>query len=697
MDYRLTIVVRFTTEDDLAAQLCNLDFSPNGKIELLCIGCGTPDDFEKAKKENSEIADARFEYVEGDYALARTRAAFMANGEYVLFTSLAYEYNWGNALKSIEEARSLDCEAAILRSRNRARIPNRKRGAKPVSIDIESAPENFFQAYGCTLAYTAMSRAFLQRLNENPLCEASGDSAFIVAAACSGATAMISGTNTNSIAKNERDDDDPKQDVVYCNAAFPLSVELLLELRGKVLSEGNPQLLDSFYRVYASRIRTYLLQNTSFEIRKPVLDIISSDGETVSFFLDGEAPQWTKASRKCFEFSKTAIRAYRKIEKTASYDYSNTKVVEHAKIDNPRVSMIVPVYNASEYLEETLRSALDQTYQDFELICVDDGSTDDSLAILKSMASESPRIAIYAQPNMGQSVARNAALEVARGDYIYFFDSDDLLDPQLLELCMSRIDENDLDMVLFDATTFYESTALATEHDSFDDYYRRSKEYASVTTGTQLLLEMRENREYRVSPCMYVSRSALIADNKIEFVPGIIHEDNAYTFQLMNCAERVSHINRPLYLRRVHSESVMTSHKTFENAYGYFVCARILLSHDFKLDPNFAKEAYDAAIGLSYSMVKLAVRDLLEAENGQEGGAYALDDSDFRMFCLLVLDAERPKRKLESMEKDYDALKDSLAREKERTRTLEKQLADLERQNEKGRRSRLLSHLKPGK
>ena len=95
---------------------------------------------------------------------------------------------------------------------------------------------------------------------------------------------------------------------------------------------------------------------------------------------------------------------------------------------NPEISIIIPVYNVEKYLDECLNSAANQTFENIEIICVNDGSTDGSLEILESHASKDKRIRIISQENKGVSSARNEGLDAARGKYIYFMDSDDYMD-----------------------------------------------------------------------------------------------------------------------------------------------------------------------------------------------------------------------------------------------------------------------------
>ena len=101
--------------------------------------------------------------------------------------------------------------------------------------------------------------------------------------------------------------------------------------------------------------------------------------------------------------------------------------------DGIKVSVVMPIYNAYEYLRPAIDSVLDQTLGEIELICVDDGSTDRSLDILKEYKDKDERVRILTENNAGPSFARNKGLARARGDYVIFLDADDFYEPTLLE------------------------------------------------------------------------------------------------------------------------------------------------------------------------------------------------------------------------------------------------------------------------
>lgn len=125
-----------------------------------------------------------------------------------------------------------------------------------------------------------------------------------------------------------------------------------------------------------------------------------------------------------------------------------------------KISILIPVYNVEEFLDEAITSLLNQTFEDFEVICVNDGSKDNSLEILNDFAKKDSRITVINKENGGCGSARNRALDEANGEYIYFFDPDDYILPNALEELYKNITNNNSDMVLFKIAWFYEGQPI---------------------------------------------------------------------------------------------------------------------------------------------------------------------------------------------------------------------------------------------
>ena len=122
-----------------------------------------------------------------------------------------------------------------------------------------------------------------------------------------------------------------------------------------------------------------------------------------------------------------------------------------------KVSVIIPVYNTENYLRACLDSVVNQTLRDIEIICVNDGSTDNSLSILKEYAQKDSRIVLINQKNAGVSAARNNAIAVAKGEYLAFLDSDDWFEPDAMEVAYSKISQDKTDVVVFAWKIYYEN------------------------------------------------------------------------------------------------------------------------------------------------------------------------------------------------------------------------------------------------
>lgn len=115
----------------------------------------------------------------------------------------------------------------------------------------------------------------------------------------------------------------------------------------------------------------------------------------------------------------------------------------------PSISIVMPVYNCEDYLEDTLNCVFDQTFKDFELVCVDDGSSDASLDILKEFAQKDSRLRIISQENKGSGAARNRGLKESNGKYLFFMDSDDYIVQDFLKISHKKISKGDFDFIMF--------------------------------------------------------------------------------------------------------------------------------------------------------------------------------------------------------------------------------------------------------
>lgn len=237
-----------------------------------------------------------------------------------------------------------------------------------------------------------------------------------------------------------------------------------------------------------------------------------------------------------------------------------------------KISIVIPIYNVEDYLKECLDSAVNQTLKDIEIICVNDGTKDHSMDIVRKYAENDERIIIIDKENGGASSARNAGIEVAKGEYIFFFDSDDYIRLDALEQLYKEVKENDLDNIYFDAEVFFENEIVRQEQGHYIEYYKRLGKYPGVMSGQELFVAMEKNRDFKPAPWSQLPRKTLILDNNIRFYEGIIHEDNLFSVQCITLAKRVKYLSSLYYFRRIREGSVMTSAQAINSSWGYFIC-----------------------------------------------------------------------------------------------------------------------------
>lgn len=213
----------------------------------------------------------------------------------------------------------------------------------------------------------------------------------------------------------------------------------------------------------------------------------------------------------------------------------------------PKISVIVPIYNVENYLEEALASLRVQTLEDIEIIAVNDGSTDSSREILQRCAELDPRIVIIDKENGGLSSARNAAIDAARSPYVCLLDSDDLYEPDACERIVRAFEEGGerTDVVTFGARCFPEEAAdpWVVEHLS-----PRDISYEGFTPA--LFQEMALSFAARTA-----CRTSFLRDNRIRFDENVpFGEDQAFHFAIYPRARKTVLISDKIYLYRIQRE-----------------------------------------------------------------------------------------------------------------------------------------------
>lgn len=225
------------------------------------------------------------------------------------------------------------------------------------------------------------------------------------------------------------------------------------------------------------------------------------------------------------------------------------------------ISVIMPCYNTEQYVEETLQSVLDQSFKDYEIICLNDGSTDATLEILSRYQKSYPNIRVITSENHGVAYQRNTGVQCAQGKYIYYMDSDDLLKENCLETLYQYAEADNLDVIYFEADSFYETKEIEEAFPQFLALYHRHKVYDGVYDGRNLYIQMENAGDIKMSVGLQFTRRQFLIENNIKFGTERYFEDNLYTVQVMLKARRARCVKDNLYLRRVRANSTMTTSK----------------------------------------------------------------------------------------------------------------------------------------
>lgn len=215
------------------------------------------------------------------------------------------------------------------------------------------------------------------------------------------------------------------------------------------------------------------------------------------------------------------------------------------------ISVIIPVYNVDKYLGTCLDSVFSQTYGDYEVICVNDGSTDNSGDILDAYSSAHPGLIVVNQENAGLSAARNTGLKHAHGEYVLFLDSDDWLEKDSLRVLSDAACGQDL--ICFNGRRFIEDQGLYEAADSMTpideisgwEYYNR--------------FSLQTRRFAFVCVVLRMYRREYLVENDLWFAEGIYHEDNRFTPLACYYAKKVRVIGDVLYNYRIRSSSITTT------------------------------------------------------------------------------------------------------------------------------------------
>ena len=257
------------------------------------------------------------------------------------------------------------------------------------------------------------------------------------------------------------------------------------------------------------------------------------------------------------------------------------------------ISVIIPVYNVEEYLHICINSILKQTYKDFEIICIDDASTDSSLEIVEYFAKKDSRVKVIKnEKNRGLGPSRNVGMNAAQGKYIIFLDSDDWYSFDTLEKLYNESEKNSLDVLMFKNIAYYEES----RDFGFEPYY--DMEFMNKfdhKVFNHWDLDKTRFFSVPIGACNKLYLKSFLDEHNIRFTnKNYIHEDNPFSTEVLLKAERVSFISEYFYNRRRRSNSItaFNNERLFDNIPIVHMVLNVFLE-DREIYEYYKKEVLD--------------------------------------------------------------------------------------------------------
>lgn len=350
-------------------------------------------------------------------------------------------------------------------------------------------------------------------------------------------------------------------------------------------------------------------------------------------------------------------------------EVESEEVREVACTAQVKVSVIIPIYNACDYIRPALDSVIDQTLKEIEIICVDDGSTDRSLDIVKEYRKRDERIRIVTETNAGPGLARNNGLRRARGEYVLFLDADDFFEPTLAEDMYCEAVRNDLDITIAEYDIY--NSKKATFRPNAESDHSKIYEGGKVTGKNEypdFILQSNTGSAWNK-----LFKRSFLLEKQISFLEDVkMFEDVYFTVCALAFAERVGKIDKVLMHHRVYSEQSRA--RLFKKYYAQVpeVYAKIkaFLMRGGMYEP-LAKSFLNLSVSRCYTIFSMLHSDeresfwnmlhneYLPALGWQDRAAEEFEKTEYCSFCAnvqLYTYAQYEKRSSKGLSLRLDAL-----------------------------------------
>ena len=372
-------------------------------------------------------------------------------------------------------------------------------------------------------------------------------------------------------------------------------VELLGEMKNPFPYVSNSDLfiLGSFYEPFGLTVIESLLLNVPV-LATDVASIHEMLNDKTGIIVDNNLDALYKELVELINNPNTIDTLKNNLKK---YEYDNKKIIEDINTllftnNNPKISIIIPVYNVEKYIGICLESLVNQSYKNIEIIVVDDGSTDDSMKVIKSYEKKYPKlIKALSEKNAGPSSARNLGLKNATGDYISFVDSDDYIDNNCYEIISNKLKEHDYDVVVFNH--YYE----------FED---NTKPGSSKINHD--MFSKKEIRKMLVNfyPVVWnkVFKKSLFEDYNIKFKEGVWYEDVEFLYRIMPLVTSIGCVKENLYhyvqrkgaITKTYNEKLFDYLDNWNGIIDYYKKQKLFLEYKNEICYSYVRYIYGTLI-----------------------------------------------------------------------------------------------------
>jgi len=324
----------------------------------------------------------------------------------------------------------------------------------------------------------------------------------------------------------------------------------------------------------------------------------------------------------------------------------------------PKVSVIIPVYNVAPYLKYCLDSLINQTLKDIEFICINDGSTDNSLEILNDYASKDERFIIINQENQGQGVVRNKGVEISKGEYIQFVDPDDWVELDMLETLYNFAKAHNSQVVKFNYTNYNDYSGKYKQQD-FAKQIQKKYHYDLNKTPYYTWRILKRNCLSVLGTYVwsYFYQTEFIKSNKIRFAPSKRGEDQLFADGAIVLADKIDYLNKYLYFYRIRSDSAVRIKSDTQLC----VFNNINLLKEFLIEKNLFNELEEEWIKYAQKVITWhysQIPDNSIKKYEDMSRQYFVDEKEFKKFLKKMHTKRSFLEQIFSLKNEYkDAIK----------------------------------------